>query len=1400
MRQVGLVADVQALFGETSLSGLAQQTVSSQQAGSIVPANRIDPAATVITPDMLPLLSLSQAEIDRVVATVEGGVANVQDIYPLAPLQEGVLYHHLQASEGDPYLVWTTLTFDSRGLLMAFVAALQEVIDRHDSLRTGVVWEGLRAPVQVVWRRARLEVGQVHLAAEEGPAAQQLQRRFDPRHYRLSLQQAPLMQAWMAQDGQSDRWVLHWLLHHLVDDAASVRLLMQEMSWIMAGQRQRLLQPMPYRNYVAQTRQADSIEAHEAFFRGLLGDVDEPTLPYGLADVQGDGCQPDEARLLLSPGLSKLLRDRVRVLKASPAGLFHLAWGLVLGAVTGGRDVVFGTVLLGRMQSGADADRALGMYINTLPLRLALDDTGVTAALQRTQALLAELVKREQAPLVLAQRCSGVRAPLPLFGAILNYRHDAEPAATDEVDPLAGIEVQVDEGRTNYPLALGVDDLGEGFALMVQAASPIDAQRICGYLQHTLEGLVEALERTPQMPLNQFDRLPPDERKLLLEDWNQTRFEHPTQDCLQDAFEAQVLRTPDATALVFGEQQLSYAELNAQANRLARHLRGLGVQADTRVAVCVEPSLAMVVGLLAVLKAGGAYLPMDPSYPFERLAYLLGDCVPIAVLAHAATREILPVTSCPVVDLDVDAPHWCRLPDDNPRFAGLGPRHLAYLIYTSGSTGQPKGVMVEHRNVVNQSRCVARHYGLGQGDRVLQFVSFAFDVAVEDIFASLLCGAAVVLRHWPQTDVEAFFAGCAQQRITAVNLPAAFLQGLLRGGRWSSWPGLRRVTIGGEAVDASTLGQWFAQPQAPVLFNAYGPTETTVCATLQRLSTGDDNPLVIGRPIGNTHLYVLDTQGNPAPLGVTGELWIGGAGVARGYLNRESLSAERFVASPFMTSDRLYRTGDLVRYLPDGTLEYRGRGDFQVKIRGFRIELGEVETVLLEHAWIREAVALVCEPVPGDKRLVAYVVPAPDAPRSFVDNLRQYLQARLPAHMVPAALISLTALPLTSNGKLDRRALPAPDDSAHPQCDYQAPQGDTEMRLARIWQEVLQVPRLGRHDDFFEAGGHSLLMIQVAGRAVSEGLELSINDLFTHPNVASLAAWLDDPCRARGSEVIAVRKDGTLPPLFLIHEVSGLDAYYSRLARNIEAQVPVWGLLAVPEGEPQLTRIEVMARRLVGNIRAIQAEGPYRIAGYSFGGVLAYEVAQQLSATGQGIAFLGLIDTVAPGTPERLAPQTSLSDGQYLVSLCLMELERDSGTLNGLDLDACEQIRQRMGQLMVEGAEWPFNEVLDALRAMPVHWQLLADNAAKPLQRIVGRVRVHVEAIPEYIAGPAPAAVTLFVARDAGHGDPWLGWGAAWRDQQHRRIEVAGDHYSIMNEHCTALGQVISQALRNAAE
>ena len=751
------------------------------------------------------------------------------------------------------------------------------------------------------------------------------------------------------------------------------------------------------------------------------------------------------------------------------------------------------------------------------------------------------------------------------------------------------------------------------------------------------------------------------ERTQILVRWNDTRAEYPAELCLHQAFETQTDLTPHAVAAEYENQTLTYAELERRANQLAHYLRRLGTETQGRVAVCLKRSLELPVALLAVLKAGAACVPLDPNYPEERLELMLQDALPSVLLTdeESAAKFLSSLqkdaTSRPrIVDLKQEWPKVSQ-EEGNRVACDVQPADIAYVIYTSGSTGTPKGVLITHGGLVNHAVAAVRLYGHGPADRVLQFSSISFDIAIEEIFPTWVAGAAVVFRPEDLSLQAAEFLRWARERcITVLDLPTAYWHELVHELSELKEPipsALRLVIVGGEKASAAAFSSWRKAVGNRVRWiNTYGPTETSVIATAYEPPSSADAPipatLPIGRPIANTTVYLLDEELNPVPVGVPGEIHIGGVGVARGYLNRPESTAEKFITDPFSNdpSARLYKTGDMAQFLPSGEIEFAGRRDFQVKIRGFRVEPGEIEAVLERHPAVRDVAVVAREGSEGDKRLVAYFVPRNGhAPAS--GELRTFLQGKLPAYMVPASFLKLQAMPLTPNGKVDRNGLPDPagpdfanndDESFNKEAGGAQPKDALELQLAGIWESVLGVRHIGMDQNFFDLGGHSILAVRLMHR-IEQALQrkLPITTLLQAPTIAGLAELM----RREGwspswSSLVPIQPSGSKPPFFCVHGIGGTVLRFRDLARYLGEDQVFYGLQAkgLDGRQACAASVEEMAADYLRDIRQIQPQGPYFLGGYSFGGMVALEMAQQLRAQSEEVALVALLDTF-PGRP-----------------------------------------------------------------------------------------------------------------------------------------------------------------------
>jgi amino acid adenylation domain-containing protein len=759
-----------------------------------------------------------------------------------------------------------------------------------------------------------------------------------------------------------------------------------------------------------------------------------------------------------------------------------------------------------------------------------------------------------------------------------------------------------------------------------------------------------AAEPNPEQLGSKLSIFTAEEQRRILVESNQTACDYPHDKCLHELVEVQAQRLPKRTAVIWKDHQLSYGEFNSRANQMAHYLRSRGIGPNVRVAICLEPSLDFAVAVLAVLKSGGACVPLDPNYPQERLAYMLHDVGARVLITETGRLAGDASRGCEVLLLAENSKLLSHQPRTNPS-GSVKPSDIAYVIYTSGSTGKPRGVLLPHAGLANYNVNMARVYSMTPDDRVLQFCSLSFDIAVEELFITWLSGATLIMKSGEMPlAVPEFLSWVERQRVTVLDLPTAY---------WHEWmhqiPELRkpspeclRLTIvGGERVSAKAYAAWVGSIGCRVRWvNTYGPTEASIAATMYepKLDTGPlPENIPIGRPVANTRIYLLDPQLNPVPVGVAGEVHIGGIGVAQGYLNRPELTAEKFISDPFASEPgaRLYKTGDLARYLPSGEIEFVGRTDDQIKIRGFRVELGEIEFALAKHPGVREVVVVAREDLAGDKRLLAYFVPAQGAQITALD-LRRHLQQELPDYMVPSAFVVLPAMPLTPNGKIDRRGLPAPPESSG---ETTVPGDALEAQLVRIWEDVLGKRPIDIRDNFFELGGHSLLAARLmhrTGHALGKTLPLAM--LVQSPTIQQLATALrQNGWSHHWSSLVPIQPAGSQLPFFCVHGVGGNAIGFHELGRRMGPAYPFYGLQSQGlDGKHSChTTIEEMAAHYINEIRSVLPEGPYSMGGFSFGGLVAYEMAQQLRAQGQEVSLLVLFDTY-PGNLRAVG--TSLID------------------------------------------------------------------------------------------------------------------------------------------------------------
>ncbi|RYZ42467.1 MAG: non-ribosomal peptide synthetase [Myxococcaceae bacterium] len=1120
------------------------------------------------------------------------------------------------------------------------VAALERSFDalvhRHESLRTTFqVEEG--SPVQVIHPegQTRLVVVELSTLPEADREAEARRLSQEASQLPFDLEHGPLLRTTLLRLSEQEH-VLVLVLHHIISDGWSMGLLVHELTELYEafsqGQSSRLpalpLQPADHAVWQREWLQGEVLAAQLGYWKQRLDGA--PRLLELPTDHPRPAVQSLEgafAPFALGRELSQAVHALGRREGVTPFMVLLAAFQAVLARHSGQEDVCVGSPIAGRTR--AETEGLIGFFVNTLVLRTRLDgQPSFRELLARVREVTLGAYAHQDVPfekLVEELRPERSLSHAPLFQVMLTL--DSTPRAAAQARSGLSLQpVEVEHRVARFDLTLGFVDGEDGFTGGLEYSTalfePATVERLLGHLTALLEGAIA----DPSQHVFALPLLSTAEQQRLLVEWNDTGSGGPADACIHTLVERQAAATPDAVAVVAGDVSLTYRELDQQANRLARRLRGLGVGPEVRVGLCAERDANLVVAVLGILKSGGAYVPLDPAYPSQRLAFMLEDAKPRVVVGQRALLDALPSVDAARVALD--EAHALTAESGDVLVPGLASDHLAYVLFTSGSTGRPKGVALEHRSAVAFLRWTARAFSPGELAGVMASTSLNFDLSVFELFAPLTQGGAVIMAR----NALELPSLPAARRVTLINTVPSAMAELVRAQAVPD--SVRTVNLAGEPL-ANSLVQAIHQaaPGVERVLNLYGPTEDTTYSTWALAPLGATREPTVGRPLDGTRAYVLDALGQPAPQGVAGELYLAGAGLARGYVDRPELTAERFVPDPFSQQPgaRLYRTGDRVRWLPQGVLRYLGRIDQQVKVRGFRIELGEIEEALRRHPDVREAVVLAREDGSEDRRLVAYVVPQPQAVPDAA-SLRRFVKERLPDFMVPAAILVLEALPLTPNGKVDRKALPAPE-ALRPESSraYVAPRDALELQLVRIWEELLGTGPIGLTSDFFELGGHSLLAMRMMSLIRERlGRSLPVVSLFQAGTLEELAARLR---QAPGhlSPLVPITRTGSRRPFFCVHPVSGNVLPYLELARRLGPDQPFYAFQSTGlegEGAP-LETVEAMAASYVEALRTLQPSGPYRLGGWSLGGMVAFEMARQLEQQGEQVEQLVLIDAYA---------------------------------------------------------------------------------------------------------------------------------------------------------------------------
>jgi len=1282
--------------------------------------------------------------------------------------------------------------------------SLNEVVRRHESLRTTfAVAEG--QPVQVIATLSpagSAPLGGLAIHSLEAVPVQERERHVQQlvsqeAERPFNLVQGPLMRATLFLLNQAE-YVLQLTIHHIIADGWSINILVQELILLyqayIKGQSSPLPElPIQYADYARFQRawlQGEVLQAQLAYWKALLAGAPallELPLDYPRPAVQT--FQGATHPVSLPSPLTQALRELSQRESVTLFMTLLAVFNVLLSRYSRQEDIVVGTPVANRTH--AETEGLIGLFVNMLALRTDLTgNPSFHDLLRRVRDVTQAAYSHQDVPfeqVVEALQPERDLSYTPLFQVVLTLQKIS--LGKVEFDNVSLHPLVVESKISQFDLVLHLEESSTVIEGMFEYNTDLfEAATIARMADHWLT-LLQGIVADPTQRISDLRLLSEVERQCILGDWNATEAAYPQESCIHELFEAQVERSPDAIAVVWEDLQITYRELNTRANRLASHLQQLGVGPETLVCLCMERSLDLVVGLLGILKAGGAYVPLDPTYPKERLAFMVEDTQARVLLTqqHLAERifDAAPVFRCSKVvcldTLQIMTP--LEKAEDISTKPRPHPEHLVYVIYTSGSTGRPKGVAVSHRNLTNLVSWHCRAFQLLPSDRTTQLAGIGFDASAWEIWPSLLAGASL---HLPTEAVrmnpEKLRDWLVTEGITVTFLPTPMAEQMLALA-WPSSISLRTILTGGDRLHhAPPVGLPFT------LVNNYGPTENTVVATSGVIApqaasgSAHSSPVpTIGRPIANTKIYILDPQQRLVPIGVPGELCIGGAGIARGYLHRPELTAERFIQDPLGPDPgaRLYRTGDLARYRSDGTIEFLGRLDQQVKIRGFRIELGEIETQLSQHPVIREAAVLAHADASGDKRLVAYVVFHEDAPAPGSPDLRRYLQIHLPDYMIPSDFIALSALPLTPNGKLDPRALPAPHQLRQlPGEAFVAPRDSWELEMTNLWETVLGKHPIGVQDDFFALGGHSLLAVALMTQVQTLfGQNLPLTALFQEATIEHLARLLREHALEKAgvpertaivtrdwSPLVPIQPQGTQHPFFCVHGADGTVLGYRALARHLGRERPFYGLQArgVDEAQEPLTDIPVMASLYLQAVRELQPEGPYLLGGWSIGGLVAFEMAQQLVTQGQQVALVVLFDTwlaIDIENMEASSPEKQLflpDDPVFLTEMIRKLAQGDLSELSALQLSS-EQI---------EGIQ-------RTIRLFP-------DSSPEQIHRLLRLYQINRQASYQYVPHPYSGQVLLFACEERPTSSL-----SSWATVVPKGLSIqqtTGSHYSMLSE------------------
>ncbi len=1234
-RDFGLELELRALFESPTISGLVHH-VEQARLSEYLPS----------VPELKPMPR-------------EGNI-------PLSFAQQRLWFLDQLAPDNSFYNLPTAMRLIGHLDLDVLNRTLQEIVRRHEILRTTFIYKEDQ-PVQVIEDVSpfELEITDLSSLPEENRNKTAQEIAESEAREPFDLESGPLFRVKLLKMG-ADEHIILYTMHHIISDGWSVNVLMREVAALYESFSKGFPSPFPelriqFADYAIWQREwltEEILQKQLEYWKDTIG----PNPP--VLQLPFDRPRPAVQTFngsTLEGKISKELLDAFKQMgQQQGATLFMTLLAVfqtLLHRYSNQSEFLVGSPFASRNQIETEA--LIGFFVNTLVFKADFtDDPDFISLLAQVKELTLGAFAHQDLPfeqLVDAIQPERDMSHSPLFQVMFVLQNTPPPKGAN-LSQLRIEPVEAKDTSSKFDLSLVMAETDSGLLLEFEYNTDLFNKETIIRMRDALAVLMDKIAQSPQKPVSQIP--------LTVENpYKESAIQpfEPSVSAVQQLFEQQAQIRPNAAALVFEDETLSYGEVNRRANRLAHFLRQKGVQPETIVGISVERSPEMVIGLLGILKAGGVYLPIDPSYPEERIRYIMEDSGLRLLLTQHSVRIPEGANKMETIFLD-EAALFVTMPEHTPEIS-VQPENLAYIIYTSGSTGRPKGTMLQHSGLINLVHSLKDAYKVGPGRRNLQFASFSFDASVEEIFTALTNGATLYLvKKERLLSGTGLIEALQQNKITNVTLPPSVLAIL----KEYDFPELQTVVSAGEACTKDIARHW---SRGRYFVNGYGPTESTVCATYFPVTdTLTMNTVPIGRPLPNISIYILDKGLNPLPVGVPGELCIGGAGLARGYFNRPELTAERFIPNPFGESERLYRTGDLARMLADGTIEFLGRIDQQVKIRGFRIEPGEIESLIKESSGISDCVVTAHQTASSGQKLVAYLVPV--AEQSFkISELREQLQKQLPDYMIPAQFIELESLPLTPNGKVDMRALPAPeDDAGETKTEFVKASTTVQARLVKIWEHLLNVKPIGIHDNFFDLGGHSLLAMQLITQIEKQfGKEIELVELFRNPTIEHLANALDSESKRESSAKIIEMHPGTDgPPLYFVHPSGGSIHHYAELAKHMPDGQPFYGIQAqgMNDKDAIQTTIEEMASTYVNLILERQPQGPYYIGSYSFGVVVSFEMAQQLQTLGHEVKALIQLDQ----TPE-IDDDIHADDAEMLSKLFKRYFTLDADYLRSMTKD-----------------------------------------------------------------------------------------------------------------------------------